>query len=120
DSLPARLADRTVVIGPARAADSYLKVEAVVKAALETGCDALHPGYGFLAEDPALAEACARAGITFVGPRAETIRELGNKVIARSRAVRAGIPVVPGSDAVKSGEEAEAVAREIGLPVLLK
>lgn len=120
DSLAARLADRSVCIGPARAAASYLNVDAMIAAATGTGCDALHPGYGFLAENPQLADACAKAGIVFVGPRAQTIRALGNKVQARAQAVRAAVPVVPGSDGVADYEQAVAVVNEIGLPVLLK
>ena len=84
DSMPARLANRTVCIGPPRSAESYLKVDALVATALGTGCDALHPGYGFLAEKSELAEACAKHGITFVGPRADSIRQMGNKLLARA------------------------------------
>lgn len=120
DSLPARLADRSVCIGPARSAASYLNVDAVVTAAVGTGCDALHPGYGFLAENAALAQTCAQMGVTFIGPRPETIREMGNKIRARALAVRAGVPVVPGSADVADYERAAAVAHEIGLPILLK
>ena len=120
DSLPARMAERSVCIGPARSAASYLNVGAVVTAAVGTGCDALHPGYGFLAENAALAEACAQKGVTFIGPRPQTIREMGNKIEARALALKAGVPVVPGSDNVADYEAAVAVARGIGLPILLK
>lgn len=120
DSLPARLADRSVCIGPARSAASYLNVGAVVTAAVGSGCDALHPGYGFLAESAALADACAQMGVTFIGPRPETIREMGNKIQARALAVRAGVPVVPGSADVADYEQAATVAHDIGLPILLK
>lgn len=119
-SLPARMADRAVCIGPAPAAASYLDAEAIVTAALGTGCDALHPGYGFLAENAALAEMCARHGITFIGPRPETIRALGDKIAARTIARKAGVPVVPGRDRLADVAEALEAAGAIGYPVLLK
>ena len=120
DSRAARLADRSVCIGPAHPAASYLNAGALVTAALGTGCDALHPGYGFLAENPVLAQSCAQAGVTFVGPCAQTILELGDKIQARALAVRSGVPVVPGSDDVADYAAAAAAARDLGLPVLLK
>ena len=86
DSLGARLADRVVCLGPGPSRDSYLKVETVVQAALGTGCDALHPGYGFLSENRALAKACAKAGITFVGPTVENLAAVGDKLTARGHA----------------------------------
>ena len=120
DSLPARIADRSICIGPASAAASYLNVKAIVAAALGTGSDAVHPGYGFLAESPELAEACAAQGITFVGPRPEQIREMGNKLKARALARQYGLPVLPGSEKVHSYAEAAKIAERIGLPVMLK
>jgi len=120
DSLPARLAGRSVCIGPARSSSSYLNTDAVVAAAVGTGCDALHPGYGFLAENAGLAAACAEEGVTFIGPRPETIRDLGNKIRARHLAMQAGVPVVPGRNDVADYEAASAAARDIGLPILLK
>jgi len=120
ESLPVRLADRAVCIGPARSADSYLKVESLIATALGTGSDALHPGYGFLAEKPELAEACAQHGITFVGPRADSIRQMGNKLLARSTVKEFGIPLVPGSDNVRDHRDAAGLVGEIGLPILLK
>jgi acetyl-CoA carboxylase biotin carboxylase subunit len=120
DSLPARIADRTICIGPASAAESYLKVNAIVAAAIGTGSDALHPGYGFLSESPDLAEACATNGITFVGPKPEHIREMGNKLNARALARKIGLPVLPGSEKVHSYEEAATVAKSVGLPVMMK
>ena len=120
DGLPARLADRMVCIGPARPADSYLKVDAVIAAAKGTGCDAVHPGYGFLAEAPELAAACAEGDLAFIGPRAETMREMGNKLQARQSVARYGIPVVPGSKQVATPQEAVAAAEELGFPVLIK
>ena len=85
DSLPARMASRTVCLGPAPASASYLNIDAVVTAAKGTGCDALHPGYGFLAENAALADLCAAQGITFIGPRGDTLRALGDKLTAGPR-----------------------------------
>jgi acetyl-CoA carboxylase, biotin carboxylase subunit len=120
DSLPARLADRTVCIGPARAADSYLDVGAVVTAAVGTGCDALHPGYGFLAESPALARACAAAGIVFVGPGVDHIRRMGDKIRARQLARELGVPTLPGTGRIASADEAAGLAHDIGLPVIVK
>jgi len=120
DSLPARIAGRTVCIGAASTTDSYLNIKAIVAAALGTGSDAVHPGYGFLAESPELAEACAAQGITFVGPRPEQIREMGNKLQARALARQYGLPILPGSEKVHSYEEAAKVAQRIGLPVMMK
>lgn len=114
------MADRAVCIGPSRATGSYLDVDAIVAAALGTQCDALHPGYGFLSEKAELAEACAKAGIVFIGPHPGTIRDLGNKIRARALATAAGIPVVPGRNDVADYDAARAVADEIGLPILLK
>ena len=120
DSLAARLADRRVCIGPAHPLDSYLNVGAVVHAALGVGADAIHPGYGFLAEKPEMAKACCDNGLTFIGPRAELIRQMGNKVEARRLAAQLGVPVVPGSERVSSSDECIEAVRAIGFPVLLK
>ena len=120
ETMAAQLADRAVCIGPARSTLSYLNIGAVVTAAVGTGCDALHPGYGFLAENARLAEECAKAGVVFIGPRPETIREMGNKIRARALAERAGVPVVPGDNNVADYDQAVSVAREIGFPILLK
>jgi len=120
DSLPAHLADDAICIGPASPAESYLDVGRVVTAALVTGCDALHPGYGFLSERPELAAACAEKGITFVGPSAEMIRQGGDKVVARDLARRLGVPLGAGSETVASAEEAVAAAAVVGYPVILK
>ena len=92
-----RAADQAVRIGPAPAAESYLRVDAIIDAATATGADAIHPGYGFLSERPALAEACAAAGIVFVGPEPATLLGLGDKLHARRAAQRVGVPVVPGT-----------------------
>jgi acetyl-CoA carboxylase biotin carboxylase subunit len=120
DSLPARMADKTVCIGPAHPAGSYLKVETLIAAALGTGADAIHPGYGFLAEQPSLPDACAKYNLIFVGPKAENIRKMGDKLVAREMAGAVGIPVIPGSDLVGDHDEAMRIAEKIGYPVLLK
>ena len=120
ESMAARLASRTVCIGPARSTDSYLKVENLIAAAQGTGCDALHPGYGFLSERASLAQACAENRITFVGPSAENIMQMGDKLEARKIARSAGVPLVPGSDHAKNPHEAAKLAEEIGYPLLLK
>jgi acetyl-CoA/propionyl-CoA carboxylase biotin carboxyl carrier protein len=114
-------ADVAVRIGPVPAADSYLSIERVVEAARATGADAVHPGYGFLSENPALATACAEADITFVGPPASAIAAMGDKVRAKALVAAAGVPVVPGSEGRGLGDdELAAVAATIGFPVLLK
>jgi acetyl-CoA carboxylase, biotin carboxylase subunit len=119
DSVPARMADRTVCIGPAAPAASYLDVDAVVRAAVATGADAVHPGYGFLAENRWLAEACAAAGVVFVGPTVAQLHAAGDKLAARAHAVAAGLPVLPGGR-VGGAAEALRLAREVGWPVLVK
>jgi len=118
-SLAARRAGRTVCLGPARAATSYLDVQAVVHAALATGCTALHPGYGFLSERAELARLCAENGIVFVGPTPEQLEALGDKLSARRLAESAGVPVSAGGP-TQSADEAVALGRRIGYPVLVK
>ncbi|WP_290577120.1 acetyl-CoA carboxylase biotin carboxylase subunit [Algiphilus sp.] len=120
DSLGAELADRCVTLGPAAAARSYLDEKLVVHAALATGCDALHPGYGFLSERAGLARLCEDNGIVFVGPRAETIEQLGDKLSARAIAQRNGVPLVPGSAHVADAESAVREAATLGYPVVMK
>ena len=120
ESMAAQMADRAVCIGPPRSADSYLKVENLLAAAHGTGCDALHPGYGFLSERAALAQACAENNVTFVGPSAENISMMGDKLEARKIARDAGVPLVPGSDHAKNPHEAARLAEQIGYPLLLK
>ncbi|MDA8251736.1 MAG: ATP-grasp domain-containing protein [Rhodospirillales bacterium] len=119
NALPARLADHVAVVGPARSADSYLNVPRVVAAACAAGADALHPGYGFLSENAALARACAEAGIVFIGPEVAHLEAVGNKLAARGHAEAAGLPVVPGG-AVATPEAAERLAARLGYPILLK
>ena len=114
-------ADRAVCIGPPAPGESYLKVEALLHVAQATGCDAVHPGYGFLAENAGFAGRCAEEGLTFIGPAAETISLMGDKVAARQTAVRFGLEVVPGSEGVfATADEATAEAAKIGFPLLLK
>lgn len=120
DGLGAREADRAVVLGPGPAAKSYLDAKLVVQAALATGCDALHPGYGFLSERAELAQLCADNGIVFVGPQADVINALGDKLRAREMARNAGVPLVPGTDEIASAADAVKAAEQIGYPVLLK
>ena len=119
DSLPARLADRVLCIGGPRPSDSYLRSQTVVHAAVATGCDAIHPGYGFLSENADFAELCAEAGVTFIGPRPEHLRRLGNKLEARAIAVEAGVSVVPGGNAATL-LQARRVAEDIGYPLIIK
>jgi acetyl-CoA carboxylase biotin carboxylase subunit len=115
DSLAVRMADIVVPIGPPPAARSYLNVEALIKAALDSGADAVHPGYGFLSENANFAQAVEGAGLTFVGPTPETIRIMGNKSLARQTAAKAGVPTVPGSDGVVTTlDDAMTAAVKIG------
>ncbi|AIR68317.1 acetyl-CoA carboxylase biotin carboxylase subunit [Dickeya fangzhongdai] len=120
DSLPVRLADERVLLGPARADQSYLNQAALLQAASDSGADAIHPGYGFLSENAAFADAVEQAGLVFVGPTAETIRMMGDKAVARHTAQAAGVPVVPGSGVLSSLEAALQAAAEIGYPLLIK
>lgn len=121
DSLAARLADRVVVIGPASAADSYLSIDRVVMAAITSGCDALHPGYGFLSERAELVDACEEAGITFIGPPAEVMRRAGSKLGAREVAASIGIPTGAGTDGLTNVDDAIVAADALNnYPLLLK
>ena len=120
DSLAARIADRAVCIGPAPAAQSYLKMETIVTAAKGTGCDAVHPGYGFLAERAGFQRLCAEHGLTFVGPPASAIEAVGDKLRARRLAAELGVPTVPGSDHVETAQRALEFGRQAGYPFLLK
>ncbi len=121
-ALHVRRAGEAVRIGPARASESYLSVDSVIAAARATGADAIHPGYGFLSENPALAEACTAAGITFVGPGAASMRLLGDKAAARRLAQEHGVPVLPGVDAGERDDAqlVEAAARSVGFPLMVK
>jgi acetyl-CoA carboxylase, biotin carboxylase subunit len=120
-SLHVRMADEAYRVGPAPSRESYLVIENVIAAAKRSGCDAIHPGYGFLAENAAFARACAKAGITFIGPSPEAMEKLGSKTAARHLARGAGVPTVPGTlEAVENPEIAERIARETGYPIALK
>jgi acetyl-CoA carboxylase biotin carboxylase subunit len=119
-ALHVRRADEAVCIGPPRAGDSYLNAEAILRAARETGADAVHPGYGFLAENAAFAAACRDAGLVFVGPTPEAIEAMGDKAAARRLAQGAGVPTIPGTDGRATVEEALEAAAEVGYPVLVK
>ena len=121
ECLHVKLADESVCIGPAASTDSYLNVTNVIAAAEMTGAEAIHPGYGFLAENARFAEIAQECGLTFIGPSAEAIRLMGNKAAARSAVAEAGCPVLPGSEgALTSVEQARVLAGEIGYPVILK
>jgi acetyl-CoA carboxylase biotin carboxylase subunit len=120
-SLAVRLADEAAHVGPSPSAESYLRIDRMIDAAKRHGAEAIHPGYGFLSENAEFAEACATAGIVFIGPPADAIRKLGSKTAARQLAIAAGAPVVPGTERALSGwEEARAAAHTLGYPVLLK
>lgn len=121
DSLFATMATESVCIGPARATESYLNQRAIITAALKTGCDAIHPGFGFLSENADFAELAVENGLIFIGPSADVIRQMGDKSAARELMRKSGVPVVPGSiGTVKDADEAANVAHEIGYPVLIK
>jgi acetyl-CoA carboxylase biotin carboxylase subunit len=120
EALHVRHADEAVNIGPPPAGKSYLNIEALLEAARKTGAEAIHPGYGFLAENARFAAACRDADITFVGPSAEAIEKMGNKSAARQIALDAGVPVVPGSEGPASADEALVTAEDIGYPVMVK
>jgi acetyl-CoA carboxylase biotin carboxylase subunit len=121
ECLHVRFADDDVCIGPPPSRLSYLRIPSIIAAAELTGADAIHPGYGFLAESPAFAETCEASGIAFIGPTAEQIRKMGDKATARALVASLGIPVVPGSEgAIEKSDEALEVAKEIGFPVIIK
>jgi len=120
ESLHVRLADRAVHIGPPLSADSYLRIPSLVAAATTTECDAVHPGWGFLAENAAFALACEDNDLVFIGPHAETIETMGDKIAAKEAMAEAGVPLVPGSDGAVDLDQARDVAADVGFPVLLK
>jgi acetyl-CoA carboxylase biotin carboxylase subunit len=120
DTLAARIADDVVILGPPPAAESYLRADTIVAAALSSGCDAVHPGYGFLSERSSFVRACVDAGLVFVGPSAEAIDAMGDKITAVSLAEKAGVPRVPGSGALTDLAHARRVGAQIGYPVLIK
>ncbi len=121
DAMHVHLADESVCIGPPSAAQSYLSIPAIIAACEITGADAVHPGYGFLSENAKFADILDAHNICFIGPKADHIRLMGDKIAAKAKAIELGIPVVPGSDGeVKTGEDALAIARDMGFPVLVK
>ena len=121
DSLHAMIADEAICIGPAKSADSYLNIKAILAACELTGAEAVHPGFGFLSENAGFARMCARCGVTFIGPSPEAMTLMGDKATAKQTMKKAGVPVVPGSDGlIESIEEAKALAEEIGYPVMVK
>ena len=120
NAMHVRLADEAVCIGPARSSDSYLNKSAIISAAIITGADAIHPGYGFLSENADFAEMVEEHGITFIGPKAEQIRLMGDKLRAREAAISSGLPVIPGSPALETLEMAKKWAEDIGYPVIIK
>ncbi len=121
DSMHVRLADQAFCIGPPRSADSYLRIDQIISAAEISGAEAIHPGFGFLSENAHFNEVCRSCKIDFIGPSPEAMEKLGDKNTARSMAIKAGVPVVPGSDGlIDSDEEAIRTAKQIGFPVLIK
>src|SRR5947199_6493854 len=121
DSLPVRLADESICIGPAEARGSYLNIPSIISAASITDSEAIHPGYGLLSENAAFAEICRACGITFIGPSPEAIRLMGDKAQAREMARAAGTPIAPGSPGPLDGvDHAQALADQIGYPIMIK
>lgn len=120
NSLAAQLADQVVCIGPPKTSESYLNQSALLATAKGTSADAIHPGYGFLSENSSFAKACEDNGVIFIGPRSESIAQMGNKLAAREIAKQNGVPIVPGSPRISSFRDALKVANEIGFPLLLK
>ena len=120
DALHVKFADEAVCIGPASSTFSYLNIPAIISAAEVTAADAVHPGYGFLAENAEFADVCKRCGLTWIGPQPELMRLMGDKIRARAAMVEAGVPVLPGSEALNTKAELQAAAKKIGFPVILK
>src|SRR5262245_11369144 len=120
DALHVRLADHAVCVGPPAAAESYLRIPSIVAAATTTRCEAVHPGYGFLAENPAFVDACVDNDLVFVGPPANVMTRMGDKIAARQAMRAADVPTVPGTDGATTITAARAAAEELGYPVLLK
>ena len=120
DSLHVRLADRAICIGPPQATQSYLRIPSLIAAATTTGCEAVHPGWGFVAESPAFVEACADNDLVFIGPSAEVMARMGDKVRAKAELKAADVPLVPGTEGATDLDESRVAAEEVGYPVLLK
>ena len=119
NSLHVRFADEDVCIGPPRSAESYLSVPAIISAAEITGADAVHPGYGFLAENAYFAEVVKKCGLHWIGPSPEVMKLMGDKVSARAAMTKAGVPTLPGTGVIETDEEAEEAVERIGLPVII-
>ncbi len=120
DSLPVRMADERICIGPGPGSKSYLHIPNIISAALLTGCEAIHPGYGFLSENASFAEICADVGVIFIGPPPAAMVQMGDKVQARIAMERAGLPMLPGTDVLRSLGEGEEAAQRVGFPLMLK
>ena len=121
ESLHVKFADEAVCIGPPQGRESYLKIPSIISAAMITGADAIHPGYGFLAENAYFSEICAESGIKFIGPSAEMIRRMGDKAVAKDTMKKNGVPVIPGSDGVVDNvADALGIAKDMGFPVIIK
>lgn len=120
DALHTVLADEAICIGPPSPGESYLRIDKIVEAAHQTGCDAIHPGYGFLAENAAFVEAVTAAGLTFIGPSALAVRTMGSKTAARTAVASAGVPVIPGYQGSSADAALLEAAQAIGFPVLVK
>jgi acetyl-CoA carboxylase, biotin carboxylase subunit len=120
DSLPVRLADKRICIGPGPSSKSYLNIANLISAALLTDCEAIHPGYGFLSENASFAEVCRDVGIVFIGPPPEAMVTMGDKVMARQAMARSGLPMLPGTDVLHTLGEGEAAAARVGFPLMLK
>src|SRR5256714_2751050 len=121
ESAVVRFADESVQIGPPAVGRSYLHIPSLIGAALKTGADAIHPGYGFLSEDPYFAEICTDEGITFIGPRPDVMEKVGDKATARELMQKAGLPLLPGTvEPVNTLDEARQISGEIGFPVIIK
>ncbi len=119
-ALHVRYADEAYCIGPAPSRESYLRIDKIIDVARKAGADAIHPGYGFLAENAEFAAACADAGITFIGPSPDAIEKMGDKISARATVAKANVPLVPGSPAGLNDDELFDCAKEIGFPVMVK
>ncbi|MEK6779658.1 MAG: biotin carboxylase N-terminal domain-containing protein, partial [Candidatus Deferrimicrobiota bacterium] len=121
DAMHVRMADQSVCVGPPESSESYLNVPSILSAIEITDADSVHPGYGFLAENPAFAEICENYGVKFIGPSSEVIRRMGDKIEARRAVQKVKVPVVPGSDgAITEEEDGLKVSKEIGFPVIIK
>jgi len=120
DSLPVKVADERICIGPGPSSKSYLNIPNIISAALLTGCEAIHPGYGFLSENASFAEICADVGVIFIGPPPAAMVQMGDKVQARIAMERAGLPMLPGTDVLRSLGEGEEAAQSVGFPLMLK